>query len=226
MKCSNCGTKIAGKYCPECGQKYTARRISILSLLHEFLDSFFALDGSFWRNFVVILSNPRLIVENYWNGFRNYYFSPFRFIIISTLFLGLNFLITTNKFLEIKISTNSPYVTLPVVMYVIFLPIFTLTTRAIYFRFKRNFLEHLVLNSYTMAIWTIVFSIISILINEVGIDLAYNTFILLYLLSIIIWNSLIFDISKMKRVFFVLLHFSLFASLFIAIFYFGTRVNS
>ena len=155
----------------------------------------------------------------------NIFFCPFRLVIISTIVLGINFLITEKRFLEVNISTTTPYVTLPVVLYMLFLPIFTITTKILYFRQKKNLIEHLVLNAYSMGIWTFIFAIISVLLYYMNLDLPYMPFFFLYLLMIIIWDSLAFNIGKLKRVLFIILHFLLFASVFVGLFFLGDYNN-
>lgn len=225
MLCSNCGTEISQNYCPECGQQYVGKRISFSGLLHDFFDSFFSMDGSLPRNIKAMIFNSQMVVKNYWDGYRKYFFSPFRLVIISTIVLGINFLITEKRFLEVNISTTTPYVTLPVVLYMLFLPIFTITTKILYFRQKKNLIEHLVLNAYSMGIWTFVFGIISIFLFYINLDLSYMPFFFLYLLLIIIWDSLAFNIGKIRRVLFIILHFFLFASVFVGLFFLGDYNN-
>lgn len=128
---------------------------------HDFLDNFFALDNSFISQLKWMLLDPKRVVQDYWNGYRKFYFSPVRFLLIATIFLGFNFLITGNKFLNISISSSDDFVPLTLVTFFLFTPLFSISSRLTFWKFKKNNYEHLVMNLYTISLWTIFFSLFS-----------------------------------------------------------------
>ena len=74
MKCSICSTEIIENYCPKCGQYYKNERISIKTILSDLFANIFSLEKSFVEIIKIGLLHPKMLVTNYWNGFRNYYY--------------------------------------------------------------------------------------------------------------------------------------------------------
>lgn len=106
VSCSVCKTEIKEKYCPTCGQYYTPRRITNTSLLLDIVNGLYSLDKSFYENIKIGLLNPRRLVQNYWKGYRRYYFSPGKFLTIASVFLLVNFLLQEN-FFSIQVSSDN-----------------------------------------------------------------------------------------------------------------------
>jgi hypothetical protein len=197
VTCSNCNTEIEKNYCPECGQKITHHKISILGMAEDFGGAFFSLDRSVWLNVKTMLLNPGKIVKNYWNGFRNFYFSPNKFLIISALFLSINFLLFRGVFLGIPFNPKN--ISAQLLFLIIFLPFLTFSSYLTYRIFKKNLVEHLVLNSYSLSIWLLIFSLGSVIINYSCLKFLEHPFLLLFLILIIFWNSRVFELSTLKR---------------------------
>ena len=97
----------------------------------------------------------------------------------------------------------------------------TLYSSLIYLKFKKNIFEHLILNIYNVSLWTILFVPISMTSSLVldNTDIARFFFIPFHLL-ILIWNSKVFKLRKLKRFLFVIINLSLFyGTLLFLIFY-------
>jgi len=219
--CSHCQTEILQNYCPNCGQKYINRKISLRSIIADFWDSLLSLDASLWVNFKLLILDPKFFVTNYWNGFRNFYFSPNKAIIIAALFLGLNFLLFKNSFFGLKINAENVSAQLGFIIFII--PLLTISSYVAYFKFKRNLLEHLVLNMFSLGIWLIIFSILSIIINYLElVDLRYY-FLSLFMICIFIWNSRVFELSIIKRIIFILLNSIIFFGIIGGLIYLATQ---
>ena len=86
MKCSVCSTEIKENYCPKCGQYYTNEKISIKTMFSDLFGNIFSLEKSFFENIKIGLFKPKTLISNYWDGFRRYYYSPNRFLVIASLF--------------------------------------------------------------------------------------------------------------------------------------------
>lgn len=200
MNCSVCSTEIKGKYCANCGQYYKGKRISIKTILEDLFASVFSLEKSFFTNIKTGLSNPKLLVSNYWNGFRKYYFSPGKFFTIASLFLLLHYLIA-NDFLGLVVTSTISSQFVILLSNIILL---TFLSSLLYLKFKKNVFEHLILNIYNVSLWTIIFVPISIIlslsINNNGIE---EFFFIPYHLLIMIWNSKAFELTRLKRILFV-----------------------
>ena len=87
-RCHNCGTELKGdeNFCPNCGQKNDKRRANIKLFLAEFVDNFVSLDSRLFRTIKLLFLKPGIVPNAYIKGQRKTYISPFRLLIISSLF--------------------------------------------------------------------------------------------------------------------------------------------
>ena len=161
--CSNCQQQIEKNFCSECGQFYNPKRLNASGFISDLLDTFFALNKSYGMNLKDLLLRPRFVVENYWNGYRNFYFSPNRMLLITTFFIALYLYFNENSFLGTQISLVSyPWIGIELFVTCALLFFFILSTMITYFRRKKNLFEHLALNAYVFSFVTILFLILSI----------------------------------------------------------------
>jgi hypothetical protein len=203
MKCSVCTAEISENYCSKCGQYFKNERISTKSILTDLFESIFSLEKSFFKNIKIGLFKPNILVSNYWRGFRSYYYSPSKFLVIASLFFLAQITLFNDFFGLIVGSKVAQQFTLLIVIIVV-LSFFSFV---IYLKYKRSFYEHLILNIYNVSVWSIIFVPISIISNLLNTNKNIETgFIFLYLLLIIIWNSKIFEITKLKRYIYIALN--------------------
>jgi hypothetical protein len=207
MKCSVCSNEIRKNYCSNCGQYFKNGRVTSFTIFWGLFDSFFSIEKSFFMNMKIMLSQPKTIVTNYWNGFRKYYFSPFQFFTIASLFLIINHFFT-NDFLGLTITSNISSHFAILLLNIILLTMFSFL---LYIKFKKNIFEHLILNIYNVSLWTIIFVPISIILS---LETSYNSiadfFLIPFHLLIMIWNSKAFQLKKSIRFLFVSLNLVLF----------------
>lgn len=76
INCSNCQTKILSAYCPQCGQKYVQKRVNFFTIFTDFGAQILSLEQSVFATMLKIITSPKTVIENYWNGYRNYDQSP------------------------------------------------------------------------------------------------------------------------------------------------------
>lgn len=91
-QCLNCQTPldIADKYCHQCGQLNTTKRLALKDFFTEFFANFIAYDSRVWRTITHILIKPGYVTEQYCNGKRTEYANPFRFFLtVSIVFFLL-----------------------------------------------------------------------------------------------------------------------------------------
>lgn len=81
MKCLNCGTECTGKYCPECGQKTSTRRLRMQEVLVSFVTAFTGTDNIFWHTCVCQITRPGHMIREYLLGKRAGYYSPLPLLI-------------------------------------------------------------------------------------------------------------------------------------------------
>lgn len=73
--CLNCGTKLIGLHCHECGQKAQVHR-TITAILHDVIHGVLHLDGKFWRTMPMLALKPGRLTRDYIEGKRARYVSP------------------------------------------------------------------------------------------------------------------------------------------------------
>ena len=86
--CQNCGALLDRKfnYCPECGQENNDKNISFGIIFKEFLDTFFALDSSFFKTFKPFIIKPGFLTLQFIAGKRKSYANPIRLYLIISIF--------------------------------------------------------------------------------------------------------------------------------------------
>lgn len=222
MKCSICTHQIEFNYCPNCGQTYKDARITGISILQDLFGNLFSLEKSFITNIKVALVKPKRLISNYWNGFRGFYYSPSKFLTIAALFVLIHFLLAKD-FLGITItSTIATHLT----FLFINIALFSFISFVIYKKYKKNLNEHMVLNIYTVSLWSIIFVPVSIFIDFVGVSNTYKIyFFVLYVIFIFIWNSKVFEMSLFKRVLYVTLNFILLFLIFLLLAYYTGSIK-
>jgi len=207
MKCSVCFNEIQENYCSNCGQYFKDRRVTSFTIFWGLFDSLFSIEKSFLMNIKMALSQPKTIVSNYWKGFRKYYFSPFQFFTIASLFLIINHFFS-NDFLGLTVTSNISSHFAILLLNIILLTIFS---TLLYVKFKKNIFEHFILNIYNVSLWTIIFVPISIILSLTTNHNSYPEFFLIpFHLLIMIWNSRAFELNKLNRFLFVTINLALF----------------
>jgi hypothetical protein len=90
--CLNCGTRLRGQYCGNCGQRSRNRLISIWQLLQEAFGDLFELDSRLWRTVSPLLIRPGQLTRDYLEGRRARYMPPFRtYLVLSVIFFVVAF---------------------------------------------------------------------------------------------------------------------------------------
>lgn len=183
MKCKNCGHIVEGEYCNHCGQKSNVGRITLSSLLSELMESVFQMDRGFFYTLIQLFARPGKSIREYLNGQRKKYFKPIAYLItFSTIYFILSKMIGQNTWMDDIIvgfaqggsnkkeipdiltwfSKNYAYTTL------LLIPIFSFASFISFWGAGNNYIEHLVINSYTTGQQAIVYSIFAILNKFIG----------------------------------------------------------
>jgi len=87
--CLNCEhpLDVSDKYCPNCGQLNSTKKLSFRDFFNEFFANFFAYDSRFRRTLSAMLFHPGRISKDYIQGKRERYANPFRFYLsVSIIF--------------------------------------------------------------------------------------------------------------------------------------------
>lgn len=91
-RCLNCGARLTGQYCGECGQRATQRLISVWELVRDAFGDLFELDSRLWRTLRPLLFQPGALTRDYLEGRRARYMPPFRmYLVLSLIFFVIAF---------------------------------------------------------------------------------------------------------------------------------------
>jgi len=89
--CTNCGARLVGPVCHQCGQTVDTYHRPLVTLLGELLDGLFSLDGRAARTVPNLLLRPGRVTRRYLQGARARFVQPFKLYIVASL---LFFLVT------------------------------------------------------------------------------------------------------------------------------------
>lgn len=89
--CLNCGTKVIGKYCHNCGQQNTEPEESIWHLISHFFNDITHFDGKFFSSLKDVIFRPGFLSKEYMKGRRATYLNPVRMYIFTSFIFFLVF---------------------------------------------------------------------------------------------------------------------------------------
>jgi len=87
---------ISDRFCPECSQENSTKKLGIKDFLEEFFASYFAYDSKLWKTLSALLLRPGRITIDYLGGKRTSYTNPFRFLLSLGIIYFLMFNLTRN----------------------------------------------------------------------------------------------------------------------------------
>lgn len=86
--CLNCNTPLNGEnYCPNCGQKNDARKLSLEHVISEFFSSSFSFDGRLMHTLSQLIKKPGLVPLLFKKGKRTQFMHPLRLYLLSSFLL-------------------------------------------------------------------------------------------------------------------------------------------
>jgi len=110
QKCLNCDTPldVADKYCHQCGQLNTTKRLALKDFFSEFFANFISYDSRVWLTITHVLIKPGFVTKQYCAGKRVNYANPFRFFLTVSIvfFLLLQIAIQFSDTSNIKVQPN------------------------------------------------------------------------------------------------------------------------
>ncbi len=90
--CRNCGTRMLGQYCGNCGQRSRGRLISLWELISDAFGDLFEIDSRLWQTLVKLMLKPGQLTHDYLQGRRARYMPPFRmYLVMSLIFFVVAF---------------------------------------------------------------------------------------------------------------------------------------
>jgi hypothetical protein len=90
--CLNCGTRLKGQYCGNCGQRSRSRLISLWELISDAFGDLLEIDSRIWQTLIPLMIRPGRLTHDYLQGRRARYMPPFRmYLVLSLLFFVIAF---------------------------------------------------------------------------------------------------------------------------------------
>lgn len=167
--CGNCDAPLAPKdsYCPRCGQKVTATRLTLHEIGHDLLHALFHVDRSVLSLLRLLLTHPGRVAREYVEGKRKRYFGPFALlVIVVALASAALHLSGTHKL--VLVPEGSAAVAAFVqeflikhanLVYFIQVPLLAAACRALGIDGGFNYAEYLVLAAYTSSMRILFFTL-------------------------------------------------------------------
>ncbi|MDF1673261.1 MAG: hypothetical protein P1U41_07125, partial [Vicingaceae bacterium] len=146
MKCSVCNTQIEGKFCNSCGQKFDSKKLSFKTVISDIFSNLTDVEKSVFLNIYNIIRYPKKVINNYWDGFRGYYYKPGKMLFYFITIAGIGALFLKDRLFGLIF--NSEGISEALTFAIVFFPLLNLSSFLTYRRYKRNYLEHLVSTIY------------------------------------------------------------------------------
>lgn len=92
--CKNCGYQADLKFCPNCGQKVSVKRIEFRSLVKDLPHAVWHVDKGFLFNVIQLFKRPGYAIKDYLDGKRKNFYHPLSYmlIVLATMLLAMSFL--------------------------------------------------------------------------------------------------------------------------------------
>jgi hypothetical protein len=88
--CANCGARLNGPFCGQCGQHARESARSVGTLFHDAWHVLTHVDGRFWQTLRRLAFSPGTLTSEYFRERRARYIPPFRlYLVLSLVFFGL-----------------------------------------------------------------------------------------------------------------------------------------
>lgn len=185
--CSICRIPIHKNYCGNCGQLYSGKNVSTLSLITDFISNFLSVEKSGFATIFKVIQNPKPIVTNYYKGFKNYYASPGKIILYGIAAITLHFLFVQEKVLGLSLLTEN--ISSQYLFWGLLLPILSIISYLSFLPKKVAFSKNLIAIGYNSSSIFILFLLLLDTIEWIfKIDVGVSAF-LSYLGFVFLWNG-------------------------------------
>lgn len=181
MTCKNCNYNVAPdyNYCADCGGKIVRNRLTLKNLALHFSEHFLNYDNTFLKTFITLFTKPEKVIDGYINGLRKKYVNVISYFAIALTLSGI-MIFVLNKFFPATISIESwtpagsanfqeknmaftqEYQS---ILYMLMVPLYALTSQLVFLNIKKyNYTEHIVINMYLSAHFSIITCFIIIIL--------------------------------------------------------------
>lgn len=110
LHCANCGARLAGEFCHECGQSFHSVLKPVHHMAEETVETLLHIDGRIVHTLPPLLLKPGFLTLEYFSGRRVRYIAPFRLVfVLCLLALFVCHLRVANS--HIELNTDAPATT-------------------------------------------------------------------------------------------------------------------
>lgn len=107
--CKNCGTRLEGMYCYQCGQYALDPRQPFQKYVKQYFENVYQYDSKIWRTVWILFSRPGFLTREFNDGKISSYVHPFRlYMFISVVFFTIFFMLTSDKIAHVLLNVNAP----------------------------------------------------------------------------------------------------------------------
>lgn len=189
-KCTVCEAIAVGSFCENCGQKIGRTETTLLSMFRDIVSNVFSMEKSVFAGIKSVLFSPGKLIENYFEGNRNYYPSPGKLLFYALTFAAFHVAFTDSKILGIRLDLNDKNPQF--LFWLFFIPIMTLTSYLAFVKSDRRITKHFIAVLYLSSSFFIVFTILNDLIIWLYRDLFSDYLFAAYSVLFFTWNSIVF----------------------------------
>ncbi|MEZ4778362.1 MAG: DUF3667 domain-containing protein [Flavobacteriaceae bacterium] len=190
MECKNCKKILSSNddFCSTCGAKVIRNRLTVKNLWADFVEQFLNYDNRFLQTYLNLFKKPEEVIGGYIHGTRKKYVNVISYYAIAITFAGFQLFIIRKFFpesmdLQAILPKENPNASMDLnwiydyysFLSLINLPIYALIAKVTFIGLEKyNYTEHLVINTYLVAQYTIS----NFLIIIAGVALGINFYII------------------------------------------------
>jgi len=190
MHCKNCNSALISNsnFCIVCGNKVITKRLTVKEVIRDFNNQFFDYDNKLFKTFIHLFTKPEVVIEKFIDGSRKTYVNVISYLAISLTLIGFQFFFIKNQLVVTQIDPIAPNTNQIIenqrkmveilnnfyeyfgLITMLTIPIIAFATYIIFINFKYNYAEHIVLNMYIAANYTIIMIITSSILILFGLN--------------------------------------------------------
>ncbi len=175
MICKNCGNVAHANYCSHCGQKTDLPTLDFSYLIKELSENVFQLQRGFFFTVKNLFVAPGKSINAYLKGQRKPYFKPISYLfLLSTIYLLVTLALGENTWMGDFISgwlegvRENGEEASPLILWMsekyaytalLLIPVFSLASYLSFFKYKKTYVEHIVINAFITGQQAIIYSI-------------------------------------------------------------------
>ncbi len=202
--CSICNKKLNGEYCNSCGQQFTGKKLDLKSFFGDLSSNVFDIDKSLIINLYQIIRFPKKVIENFWNGYRNYYYNPGKFLFYFITIAGLSSILLKNSLFGLNLLSEGLMST-QFIFILLYYPFHIASSYLAYWRNHKTIVEHATASIYLISALGIILLVIQNIFTVFEWSKENDPiWILILTILAVLWKSLLF--STKRNFFYILLN--------------------